>query len=163
WLGLKLIHMIEQATGTTPLLYHGGDTRIMLIVPTGVLPDNIPTDFHGWKLVRLADSPVAPATDDWPYLYLQKRGIPLDYAMVIGILATVSLICVTLLRGSRFGGSDAHFLFMGWGFLLLQTKSIGDCSLYFGTTWLVTTLVITGALLMVLLSNWVAIRFVSAF
>ena len=40
---------------------------------------------------------------------------------------------------------------MGWGFLLLQTKSIGDTSLYFGTTWFVTTLVIAGVLLMVLL------------
>ena len=44
------------------------------------------------------------------------------------------------------------------GFLLLETKSIVDCALYFGATWLVTTLVVAGVLLMVLLANTVALR-----
>ena len=45
---------------------------------------------------------------------------------------------------------------LGCGFLLLQTKAIGDCSLYFGTTWVVTMIVIAGVLAMVLLANAVA-------
>jgi hypothetical protein len=44
------------------------------------------------------------------------------------------------------------------GFLLLETKSIGDCSLYFGTTWVVTMIVVTGVLLMVLAANLIAMR-----
>jgi hypothetical protein len=48
------------------------------------------------------------------------------------------------------------------GFLMLETKSISDCSLYFGTTWLVTVVVVTGVLLMVIASNYVATR-VAAF
>ncbi|SIO22002.1 hypothetical protein SAMN05444166_3061 [Singulisphaera sp. GP187] len=57
--------------------------------------------------------------------------------------------------------NDAHFLFLGLGFLLLETKSIGDCSLYFGSTWLVTTIVVAGVLVMVLAANMLAskIRF----
>jgi hypothetical protein len=56
------------------------------------------------------------------------------------------------------GFSDAHFFFLGFGFLLLETKSIGDCSLYFGTTWFVTMIVIVGVLLMVFLANAFAMR-----
>ena len=41
---------------------------------------------------------------------------------------------------------------------MLETKSIGDCSLYFGTTWFVTLVVVTGVLLMVLAANLVAMR-----
>ena len=48
-------------------------------------------------------------------------------------------------------------MLLGMGFLLLETKSIIDCSLYFGATWLVTTLVVAGVLLMVLLANTVAL------
>ena len=48
--------------------------------------------------------------------------------------------------------------FLGMGFLLLETKSITDCCLYFGTTWLVTMLVVAGVLLMVLAANALATR-----
>jgi hypothetical protein len=47
---------------------------------------------------------------------------------------------------------------MGVGFLLLETKSIVDASLYFGTTWIVSLIVIAGVLLMVLVANAVAGR-----
>jgi hypothetical protein len=126
-------------------------------------PRSAPDEFFSWKLSMLPKQDVDLATDDWPYLYLKDRSVPRDYAIVIGTLLVVSILSVALLRGGSFGATDTHFLFMGWGFLLLQTKSIGDCSLYFGTTWLVTTLVITGVLLMVLLANWVAINWIKSF
>jgi len=71
---------------------------------------------------------------------------------------SVNRAAVVALRGREIGPSDGHFFFLGLGFLLLQAKSIGDCSLYFGATWLVTTIVITGVLLMVLAANLVALR-----
>ena len=58
----------------------------------------------------------------------------------------------------RVGPSQLHFAALGMGFLLLQTKSITDCSLYFGATWLVTTLVVAGILFMVFCANFVAMR-----
>ncbi|MCX6986338.1 MAG: spermidine synthase, partial [Lentisphaerae bacterium] len=68
----------------------------------------------------------------------------------------VCLPTVYAIRGRKFTVNDGHFLFLGLGFLLLETKSIGDCSLYFGTTWFVTMLVVAGVLLMVLGANIVA-------
>ena len=100
---------------------------------------------------------VAP-TDDWPFLYLARKTIPADYLIVIGILLAITIPAVFMLRGRGFGMDDSHFLFLGLGFLLLETKSISDCSLYFGTTWFVTLVVVTGVLLMVLAANLVAMR-----
>jgi hypothetical protein len=99
------------------------------------------------------------ATDDWPYLYLSQRTVPTDYLIVIALLLGASIAALLKIRGRNFGAGDWHFLFLGWGFLLLETKSIDDCSLYFGTTWLVTTIVIIGVLLMVLSANLATMRF----
>lgn len=77
---------------------------------------------------------------------------------MIGILLAITIPTVLMLRGRGFGVNDGHFLFLGLGFLLLETKSISDCSLYFGTTWFVTLVVVTGVLLMVLAANLVAMR-----
>lgn len=161
WLAQKFAQMITQATGAAPLVYIG--ERTATFIATKQSPLNPPDQIGAWRLRRVTPRPVDLATDDWPYLYLAQRGIPPDYAIIIGVLLALSVGALVALRGRSFGRSDAHFLFLGWGFLLLQAKSIGDCSLYFGTTWLVTTLVIAGVLLMVLLANWVALRFVPSF
>lgn len=44
------------------------------------------------------------------------------------------------------------------GFLLLETKSISDSTLFFGATWFVTMIVVAGVLLMVIGANLVAER-----
>jgi hypothetical protein len=97
-------------------------------------------------------------TDDWPFLYLSHKTIPADYIIVIGILLVITIPTVFVLRGRGFGMDDGHFFFLGLGFLLLETKSISDCSLYFGTTWFVTLVVVAGVLLMVLAANMLAMR-----
>jgi hypothetical protein len=162
WLAQKLVQMVEQATGLRPCVYVSAGA-IAIIAPRGPLPRQPPAKIADWEFTAAPEVPVDLATDDWPYLYLERQGIPADYAIVIGLLLAVSVAAVARLRGPGFGATDGHFFFMGWGFLLLQTKSIGDCSLYFGATWLVTMLVITGVLLMVLLANWVALRFLRTF
>lgn len=161
WLAQKLVQMVEVATGVSPLIYVH-EAQAMFVVPKNARVE-APNEIHGWVRAAPRKFPVDLATDDWPYLYLEKRGIPTDYRIVIGILLGISLLALVMLRGASFTADDGHFLFLGWGFLLLQTKSIGDCSLYFGTTWLVTTLVIAGVLLMVLLANWIALRRVRRF
>ena len=73
--------------------------------------------------------------------------IATTFVVTAGMFGALALFGSTTTRSLAGAG---HFFFMGFGFLLLQTKSITDCSLYFGTTWLVTTIVIAGILLMVL-------------
>ena len=73
-------------------------------------------------------------TDDWPFLYLVRKTIPSDYLIGIGSLLAFSIATVAGLRRRSFGRSDLHFALLGMGFLLLETKSIGDSTLFFGTT-----------------------------
>ena len=91
-------------------------------------------------------------------MYLSARTIPGDYLIVIGAILGVTLLGLRGVRRGAWQPGDWHAFFLGLGFLLLETKSISDCSLYFGATWLVTTIVVAGILVMVLLANVIATR-----
>jgi hypothetical protein len=155
WLGPKLHDMLRQATGRQPVAYADGP-QVILCVSTDALPQ-VPPRIGRFRAATFSEGPVA-ATDDWPYLYLHRRTVPADYVVVIGLLLTLSAYAVHRVRGRSLAWGDGHFLLLGVGFLLLETKSIADCSLYFGSTWLVTMVVVAGVLIMVLAANAVAVR-----
>ncbi len=93
----------------------------------------------------------SPATDDWPFVYLQQRQIPPVYLAGLGTAAAIGL--ALLLAGApraalrRF---DRHFFALGAAFMLLETHSLVTFALLFGTTWLVNSLVFFAILLSVL-------------
>jgi hypothetical protein len=165
WLMFKLTEMIRAATGRDPVVYVGNG-RCILGVSRGLDPSNMPAQISMYHRAVGPMPAIDLPTDDWPYLYLSRRTIPGDYLIVAGSLLAISAAAVAALwwtdresrLSARLGFVDAHFLLLGLGFLLLETKSIGDCSLYFGTTWFVTMVVVSGVLLMVLLANAVAMR-----
>ena len=55
-------------------------------------------------------------------------------------------------------GRNWHFFFLGAAFLLLEVQIVSRLALFFGTTWIVNSIVISGVLIMILLSNFVAER-----
>lgn len=159
WLGGKIYRMITEATGREPIVYATPDGIMVMIAGKRVAP-NRPTAFGpfvAWH-PTVAELAVPPASDDWPYLYLRDHAIPLDYSLVILTLLALSLVAIVRVKPPGRGREDLHFGAMGVGFLLLETKAIVDCSLYFGATWLVSLIVIAGVLFMVLLANAVASR-----
>lgn len=160
WLARKLVRMVALATNQMPVVYES-QGQVVICAFRGQHPDPPPQYGRFARTVFPAGDDLSEAvvpTDDWPFLYLSRKTIPADYLIVIGILLAITVPLVLLLRGRGFGITDGHFLFLGLGFLLLETKSISDCSLYFGTTWFVTLVVVTGVLLMVLAANLVAMR-----
>lgn len=160
WLARKLVRMVALATDQMPVVYES-QGQVVICAFRGKHAD--PPAQYG-RFVRTVFpagddlSDAVPPSDDWPFLYLSRKTIPADYLIVIGILLAIAIPAVFTLRGRGFGMNDSHFLFLGLGFLLLETKSIADCSLYFGTTWFVTLVVVAGVLLMVLAANLVAMR-----
>jgi hypothetical protein len=159
WVKTKLVEMLTHGTGRNPIAFEDG-VQVILCVPTRA-PEHVPSHLGRFTRVMIPSMPTEasvppPATDDWPYLYLSRRTVPSDYRAVLGVMLALSIAAVVALRGRHFGATDAQMLFLGWGFLLLQTKAIGDCSLYFGTTWVVTMLVVAGVLGMVLVANAMA-------
>lgn len=158
WMLHKLYRMVEEGTGQAPTVYADADTtRVVFMVPKGRTITE-PATYKSTNQIEFEPIAFPIATDDWPYLYLAYKTVPSDYLLVIGTLLLLSIIAVVSLKPPGVGPSHGHFAFLGAGFLLLQTKSIVDSSLYFGSTWFVTMLVIAGVLLMVMAANWVAMR-----
>jgi hypothetical protein len=98
--------------------------------------------------------------DDWPYLYLTGRTIPMHYIVALGVLLLITGLFMGVgARQSLTGGRwDAAMFFMGAGFLLVETKSVTEMSLLFGSTWTVNLMVFAAILLMVLIANVVVQR-----
>jgi hypothetical protein len=109
-------------------------------------------------------------TDDWPYLYLRQPTVPAHYILALaGVLLVAWLLMqLTALGATRaasrrraLGRPDARevaLFCMGLGFLLLETKSVTEMSLLFGTTWMVNLLVFASILTVIGGANLVAGR-----
>jgi SAM-dependent methyltransferase len=104
-------------------------------------------------------------TDDWPYIYLERPGIPSPYAIVC------LLMVILYWRGSRtvaqpvavlrWSREHWHFFLLGAAFMLLEVQNISKAAVVLGSTWWVNAVIISGVLLMVLLANGIAARFPS--
>jgi hypothetical protein len=106
------------------------------------------------------DVSVEPATDDWPFLYLETRHIPRHYLAALALILVVSVGAVLwTLRGTGRGqGWPWEFFLLGAGFMLLETKAIIQFALLWGSTWVVASMAIAGVLTMALAANFVVSR-----
>lgn len=153
WLVDKIGRMLAEATGQAPAVHKAEGGVVQLRVTRA---DPAPAQ------PRL--SPDVP-TDDWPFLYLRERGVPGLYAGAMALLVAVLALLlggfVLARRHDEAGaplGLRVAFMLMGAAFMLLETKSVIQFSLLFGTTWLNNALVFLGVLLSVLLANRLAAR-----
>lgn len=126
-----------------------------------VAKEQIDRDSNLKNLVR--ENGVAPsystsrATDDWPYLYLEKKQIPVLY-ILMAVQMFVLVFIVFVIYGAKINTSGwdkglLHFFFLGAAFLLLEVHSISKASIVFGSTWQVNAVIISGVLMMILAAN----------
>jgi hypothetical protein len=106
-------------------------------------------------IAGLGDATDLP-TDDWPYMYLQRRGIGGFYLVLIGVFALITIASLALVsremrRSLVTGAVDGEMFLFGLAFLLLETKSVTTMSLLWGATWL-TSAVVFGAILAMVLA-----------
>jgi Spermine/spermidine synthase domain len=102
---------------------------------------------------------VAPSLDDHPFPYLREPRIPEFYLLAMGTVLVASTLLIRVVGGPlRQMGGYLDLFFMGAAFLLLETKSVVQFALLFGTTWFVNSLVFAGVLLSVYLAIEVARR-----
>jgi spermidine synthase len=153
WLRAKIEAMITAATGVAPeTVWESGDFAVLRA--------------RKGSPAATPSSSVTVPTDDWPFLYLRGRGIPVAYGWAMGGMTAFVLLLMTALHLStrkkeQYGGGakllvKSAFVLMGVAFLLLETKGVIQFSLLFGTTWLNSSLVFGAVLVMVLAANWVA-------
>lgn len=93
-----------------------------------------------------------PTTDDWPYVYHHGHSIPRAYFAVSALILLMALYMIGPFFKPKESSSWLFFL-LGAGFLLMETKMVSSLALYFGTTWLVNSIALTGILTVLLLAN----------
>jgi hypothetical protein len=124
----------------------GGLRRAALVV--GLDPAGQTCD-QTWQ-PSTASAPL-PATDDHPFPYLLKSGIPGYYLSVLLAILLCSLIAVRIVAGPiRRMRPYADMFFLGAAFLLLETRYVTSFALLFGSTWVVNAIVFAGVLVAVL-------------
>ena len=98
-------------------------------------------------------------TDNWPFFYMDYKMYPASYVVS---LVLVMVLAVTLMRcllpGSGWTPGMIPFLFLGAGFMLVETKAITELGLLFGNTWWVVGITIMSVLLMGFAANVAVMR-----
>ena len=108
--------------------------------------------------IHQRDASIEPASDDWPFLYLRDRHLPRHYIAALALILTVSALAVLPIVRGQPGGWSWQFFLLGAGFMLLETKSIIQFALLWGSTWVVASLAIAAVLTMALIANVVVSR-----
>ena len=121
------------------------------------LKKDIP-EFHGFQKVYYKGEGIEYPTDDWPFLYIAKKGIPREYWSMIVAIPILSFLFVKGIARSNAGFSLKYFM-LGFGFMLLQTKSITTYALFFGSTVTVISVTIAAILLAILIANLLVYKF----
>jgi hypothetical protein len=159
WLLDRLAGTLEATYGSRPCV----DTTVgkrsgggMAVLVVGLDPRNVKCATVWSPGARTVP---APATDNHPFLYVETPSIPQLYLVAIGAILLVSVVLIRIASGPLGQMRGYLDLFcMGAAFLLLETKSVVQFALLFGTTWFVNALVFFGILVSVLVAIEIARR-----
>jgi SAM-dependent methyltransferase len=156
YVAAKIDRVLTEAFGKPPLVLFQPESHLFnySFIAGG---DSAPA--LGREIPAGAVGTVAVPRDDWPYLYLARRIIPSHYLKALGIVLAIALCLVGAAAGKNLrGGFDGAMFFMGAGFLLVETKSVTEMSLLFGSTWTVNLLVFSSILATILIANVLVLR-----
>ena len=158
WLIDRLAGTVDLVYGHPPCVDSVGDIGKLAVIT--ISPDPATVDCATTWAAPLDSAALSPpVTDDYPFLYLRDRQIPSLYLITLGLILIASLLAVRGVSGPfRPMRAYLDLFFMGAAFLLLETKSVVQFALLFGTTWFVNALVFGGVLISVLAAIEVARR-----
>jgi Spermine/spermidine synthase domain len=172
WLVDRLANTSAAVFGRDPLGHVHQDRAYLAVMLAGprlaelTAPPALPTDVAAYGQSH-APSPAHPltrdasvvlATDNWPFLYMRAPELPRHYLAALALVLVVSVMTVMAARGRDSGPWSWHFFFLGAGFMLLETKSIVQFALLWGSTWSSASLAIASVLVMALASALIASR-----
>jgi len=145
WLIGRLANTVSEAFGHQPCVDMTG--KAQAVITAGL------TSTDQRCIAQVIPPGPAPSTDDHPFVYLLGHSIPGFYLLTLGGILLLSLLAVWVAGGPLRRMRPYRDLFLlGAAFMLLETRSITEFALLFGTTWVVNAVVFTGVLLVVLLA-----------
>lgn len=169
WMGQRFYTMLGGIFGHAPITYYAPRTG----VKGGLFPATVFLESNSQSLQDKAAEPQlsefvkshptvfpltyqgapAPTTDDWPYVYHEGHSVPRTYLTVSFVLLVMAFLMVRpYFKPTQ--GSTWQFFLLGAGFLLMETQLVSRLALYFGTTWVVNSIALSGILTVLLLSNF---------
>lgn len=161
---LKFTKTLIDVFGVHPLIHYEKNHRLFNYTFVAGSKAEAVSDF-GFYFKELKDNDpiiadlISPPTDDWPYLYLDHPGIPSHYLKAGGIIFLISIISVIFAAGKKnIKNADWTLFLLGASFLLLETKSVTEMSLLFGSTWQVNVLVFASILALIFIANLFILR-----
>lgn len=148
WLIQRLAGMLAETFGNEPCVQLiGADGGLAVLMAS---EDPAAIDCSGEATFESSSAP-SLITDDKPFLYLDESRVPTIYLVAVILVLIFSVVGVRTFGGPLRGfGAYIDLFFMGAAFLLLETKTVVQFSLLFGSTWFVNALVFAGILLSVL-------------
>lgn len=172
WLVDRLANSAAVAFGTEPHVHvHAARSflgvmlagpRVASMPASPIIPERVtafgqshapsPASLH------VRDRNIEPASDDWPFLYLRDRHVPRHYILTLLLILAASVALVVPVVRRAEGRWSWQFFLLGAGFMLLETKSITQFALLWGSTWVVASLAIASVLVMALAANFAVSR-----
>lgn len=177
WMCARLFHMLEEASGQVPRVVvnrmpaAGGGAFVVNGWGVALLVGNVARYDQGiaarpditaemaWrpKVEAQCKEPQSATSDDWPYIYLKDRGLPVLWPLLSAVVGLVSLLAFFLVRRQGSGG-DPSFFFLGAAFLFVEMHTVSRAGLLFGNTWVVSAVAVGGVLAAVGAGNLLALR-----
>jgi hypothetical protein len=159
WVGLRIYRVLTDVFGHSPQVYAFPNDDILFLITHQPFsrqmvddPRAIPRNDYAYR------QDIPSINDNWPYLYLQQRTIPTTYLITLTGIVMLSLL-LTRISIPAFRNINVHFFFMGAAFFLLETKSITEIALLFGSTWLVNATVIASIMVMITIANIIVSKY----
>jgi SAM-dependent methyltransferase len=152
----RIARSIEIATGEAPLVVasEGHDT-FAFIRARGISRPELARRL-GATPVEDLNRDIRVSTDDWPFFYIRPGIFPAGYVAVLSAILLLAMAASRAAFGKGFYSRrrfDLPLFLFGAAFLLIETRSITNLSLLFGSTWIVNAAVFGDVLLLATIAN----------
>lgn len=156
WLWERLYTTLRHAFGEQSTIHFESSQELFNTV---LIATKGRDDFHDTAENVMMFGRGSPATDDWPFIFLEFPTIaPIYWKLFSFILVLIIGVFALLRRVHPAGGLHLNFLFLGLGFTLMEASAITRLSLLFGSTWVVNVVVFSAVLLTIFLANWAVLK-----
>jgi len=161
-LGYKIFKMLEKSFGYKPLVLKSEVNDRYVFVTT---KNKMNLNFEKLKYFKKYEVfnkenlfKIDLSYDDWPFIYMPSKVYPITYLSIVFLLLISSIFFINKITKIKSNKFSFTCFFLGAGFMLIETKSITETAKIFGSTWLVTSIVISAILLMAFIANYLVIK-----
>lgn len=156
WLYGRLLRTAGEGFGRGCALERFDDVRLFNAVVTCAASGDPAATAP--EIVELALQ-TEPATDDWPFVYLEEPTIAPIYLQAFALLSLL-IAAIAIVVRKQYPGEPARpvFFLLGLGFTLVESAAVVRLSLLFGSTWLVNAVVFAAVLAMIFAANVAVIK-----